>query len=378
MHAAMFYSPRVLRFNYGPAHPFQVERLADVVRLVTACGLLPHEGSPIEPRPCTRTVLERFHVPSYVEALEMTSTEGLRESPAFGLGSNDNPVFPGLWLYCLWIAGGSLDAARWLQEGLEEGEARRAFHLAGGLHHAHAGRASGFCYVNDGVLAIQELVRAGHRILYVDVDAHHGDGVQEAFYDTDRVLTVSIHQDGRTLFPGTGFPNEFGSGAGEGYSVNVPVLPGAGDADYEFFLNEILEPLIGLSRPDVLVTEIGVDALRDDPLTLLDWTLGGLDRFLQWAAGTGLPWLALGGGGYRRWNVIRGWSLTWARMIDRELPLDRPLEDGVGRLPEAWPIHLMDEAPPREVCDREMRMAHLDQVRDYLDTMVFTRICGGD
>lgn len=377
MHAAFFFSSRVLRFRYGPAHPFQLERLGDLMRLLRACAFLPREGSPIESHPCARTELEAFHDGRYIDALESTAREGFRELPCFGLGDADNPVFPGLWSYVLLVAGGSIEAARWILSEPVGGEPPRAFHPAGGLHHAHANRASGFCYVNDVVLAIQQFVAAGRRVLYVDIDAHHGDGVQEAFYATDRVLTVSIHQDGRTIFPGTGFPNESGQGVGEGYAVNVPVLPGASDPDYDRFMEEILQPLLEKFRPDILVTEIGVDALRDDPLTLLDWTLGGLDRFLLWADGTGLPWLALGGGGYRRWNVIRGWSLVWARMIRQPIPAERPMADEAGSLPESWPTHLFDEPPPRAICDREMRMTHFDEVQAILAQRVFPLIRGG-
>jgi acetoin utilization protein AcuC len=377
MQAALFYTPRVLRFDYGRVHPFQVARLGDVIRLCEALDLLPHGKSPIVPNPCSRADLDRFHSCEYLDLLEMTATEGLRESPKFGLGSSDNPIFPGLWLYCLTVAGGSIEAALWIAAGREIGLTRRAFHPAGGLHHAHADRASGFCYVNDGALAIERLVSAGLRVLYVDVDAHHGDGVQEAFYASDRVMAVSIHQDGRTLFPGTGFPNESGVGEGVGYSVNVPVLPGAGDDDYERFREEILVPLVKRFRPDVLVTEIGVDSLRDDPLTLLDWTLSGLNGFLEWCADTGLPWLALGGGGYRRWNVIRGWTAVWARMIGRDLPIERPRIDRSGPLPDSWPLVLSDESPPRAVCDLEMRMAHYLEVRSYLERHVFPLVRGG-
>ena len=376
MQAAFFFSRRTLDFRYGPDHPFEVERLADVLRFCSALELLPYEGSPVEFPPCTRQELERFHVPPYVDALERAETLPIRQQFAWGLGSGDNPVFPGLWEACLLTGGGSLSAARWLIEGLTRGERRVAFHPAGGLHHAHADRASGFCYVNDGVLAIQELVAAGHKTLYVDVDAHHGDGVQEAFYDSDRVLTVSVHQDGRTLFPGTGFPNEIGRGAGTGYAVNVPLMPGADDYEYDLFREEILAPLSEGFSPDVVVTEIGVDSLRDDPLTFLDWTLAGLGRFLDWVASSGLPWLALGGGGYRRWNVIRGWSLVWARMRDAELPRTRPLSDAAGMLPESWPIQIWDEPPPRAICDPTLRRAHLDEVRSVLERLVFPRVCG--
>ena len=332
MESALFFSPAQAQLSYGAGHPFQVERLADVMKMCAALGLLA-ERPPVEPAPALRADLERFHTPAYLDALAHAGALGPRERLVWGVGSEDCPAFPGLWESCLLTAGGSIGAARWMLEGMRAGVTRQAFHPGGGLHHAHADRASGFCYVNDVVLAIREIADAGHRVLYVDVDAHHGDGVQEAFYDSDRVLTVSVHQDGRTLFPGTGFPNEIGRGAGTGFAVNIPLLPGATDEDYDAVREGLLEPLRARFRPDVLVTEIGVDSMRDDPLTLLDWTLAGLERFLIWARKGGTPWLAVGGGGYRRWNVIRGWTLVWARMIGAELPDRRPQGDGPGKSP---------------------------------------------
>ena len=281
MQAALFFSPQLLDISYGAGHPFEVDRLADVLRLCCALGLLPWEGSPVQHAEADRQQIGRFHDAAYVDALESSESLTLQELAGWGIGLGDNPFFHGLWKACRLIAGGSIAAARWLLAGYGEGTVRRAFHPGGGLHHARRDRASGFCYVNDPVLAIQEIVASDRRVCYVDVDAHHGDGVQDAFYEDDAVLTISIHQDGRTIFPGTGFPNEIGRGRGAGYSVNVPVLPGATDAEYDFFRTEILTPMVDAFHPDVLVTEIGVDSLRDDPLALLNWTLAGLDRFLD-------------------------------------------------------------------------------------------------
>ena len=165
-----------------------------------------------------------------------------------------------------------------------------------------------------------------------------------------------------------------GRGRGAGYSVNVPVLPGATDAEYDFFRTEILTPMVDAFHPDVLVTEIGVDSLRDDPLALLNWTLAGLDRFLLWAQETGLPWLAFGGGGYRRWNVIRGWSLVWARMRERTLPRRRPAGTSDTDLPESWPVELWDEPPQREMTSDAARRKHLDQVCAVLHERVLPRL----
>lgn len=370
MRQGFVFRPDFLRFSYGPYHPFQIERLADVARMCRALGLLPLGDSPMPFPEATRTEIERFHDPSYLDALEAETELSPHEQLRWGLGTGDNPVFDGLWESCLLTAGGSLQAARWLLDGAARGEKRRVFHPAGGLHHAHRARASGFCYVNDGVLAIQEMVNAGWKVCYIDVDAHHGDGVQEAFYDTDRVLTLSIHQDGRTLYPGTGFVEEVGEGEGRGYSVNVPVLPGSGDPVYDYFIEEIASPVLDRFRPNAIVTEIGVDSLRGDPLTELSWTLAGLDRFLQWAAGTDIPWLALGGGGYNRWNVIRGWTLVWSRMLDRDLPETRPLADDEGRLPGSWPEQMWIEENEHDPGNPETCLLQVRRVRAAVEDLV--------
>ena len=374
MRAALFHHPGLMNFSYGAGHPFQIERIGDLLRMTRALGHLPRGSSPVSFPPASREELERFHSSSYLDALAMALELPPRELIPWGLGTSDNPVFPGLWDACLLTAGGSLAAARWVIEGMRTGEARRAFHPAGGLHHAHRERASGFCYVNDVVLAIQELLAAGHRVLYVDVDAHHGDGVQEAFYATDRVLTVSIHQDGRTLFPGTGFPHEIGTGAGTGFSMNVPLLPGSEDSIYDLFVAEILEPARTGFRPEALVTEIGVDSLAADPLAQLAWSLRGLDRFLDWAGGTKLPWLAVGGGGYNRWNVVRGWSLVWARMLEETLPPQRPTTDGQGDLPASWPRAFWDEEDVANGADPEACLTQVRGVRAILDELVLSRM----
>ncbi|MDM7916850.1 MAG: acetoin utilization protein AcuC, partial [Candidatus Eisenbacteria bacterium] len=345
----LFLDPRLGRFSYGRGHPFQPRRAADAILLARSLGLLEPGQIETSPPVASREELEAFHAPPYLDALERAVDLPPRDCVVWGLGDSDNPVFEGLWDYVRIVAGGSLAAVRWILEG-EPGRPRAAFHPGGGLHHAHRDRAAGFCYVNDGALAILEAASAGLRVCYVDIDAHHGDGVQEAFYESDRVLTISVHQDGRTLFPGTGFPNEIGRDAGEGYAINVPLLPGSGDPEYEIFRESLLVPLLDRFRPDLIVTEIGVDSMRDDPLALLDLTLEGLDRFLETIEERGTSWLALGGGGYRPWNAIRGWSLVWASLQGKRLPEHRPENDPEGRpLPASWPVRLWDEAPAREV-----------------------------
>ncbi len=322
MPTAFIHDPAVARFSYGASHPLKPIRLKLTVELIKACGLLlPDDPRLIVPVPATRQDLLAFHTPDYINMLE--ASNGGAEPPgaaAYGLGYGDNPVFPGMYDWSLLVAGSSLKAA----DLVESGEARIAFNISGGLHHAMAGRASGFCYVNDPVLAIRLLLSRGRRVAYVDIDAHHGDGVQAAFYDTDRVLTISLHETGEALFPGTGFQNETGEGAGKGYSVNVPLPPGAGDLEFARAFTDTVPPEIERFRPDVIVSQLGVDTFRTDPLAHLNVTTKGFSAMVEMIKGLCPKWVALGGGGYDIANVARAWTLAWAIMNDVEAPEEIP------------------------------------------------------
>jgi len=316
----------LLRFDFGPLHPFKVYRLGLTYSLMEAYGLtrLPGVYS-VTPRQATETEATSFHSLPYLEVLRLCDT-GLWVPSLFshGLGTSDNPVFPGVYDWAMLVAGASLQCA----EEILAGRACAAFNLAGGLHHAMPSRASGFCHVNDGAVAIHAFLSAGKRVAYVDIDAHHGDGVQHAFYSSDRVLTVSVHQSGYTLFPGSGFANEMGEAAGRGYAVNVPLLPGARDDAFEKAYVEVLLPVLRAFDPDVLVTQLGADALLGDRVAGLSMSLPQFERMVAGFRELGKPWLALGGGGYDVGNVARAWTLAWAQMNDVVLP--------DGETPAAW------------------------------------------
>lgn len=322
MRTIFLYNPKVVQFDYGMTHPFRLERLWLTEYICGSLGLFSGDRGRQESfEPVARDDLLPAHDSSYLDALEGAS-EGLQVPglASHGLGSGDNPVFPGLWEYSLYTAGGSLRAA----DLLGSGKAERVFHPGGGLHHAMPARASGFCYVNDVVLAIRRLLDEGRRVFYLDIDAHHGDGVQAAFYETNRVMTVSVHQDGRTLFPGTGFPEEVGRAEGTGFSVNVPLLPHMSDSDYMRVCEEIILPLLKAFEPDVLVTELGADSLRGDPLTNLEFGLPAWWETMERIASWKIPWLAVGGGGYDLANAMRAWSLTWMAMVEAGRPTALP------------------------------------------------------
>jgi acetoin utilization protein AcuC len=231
----------------------------------------------------------------------------------YRFGPGDNPVFPGMYETEAIKAGSTLLAARLVLDK----QVDVAFSFAGGLHHAMAGHASGFCVFNDPAIAIQWVVDQGLRVVYVDIDAHHGDGVQAAFYDSDRVMTLSLHESGRYLFPGTGFVEELGSRAGRGYSINLPFLPYTSDAVYQWAFAEIVPPLIERFAPDVLFTQLGVDTHYLDPLTHMQLTTEAFGAAVRAFREMDLPWVAMGGGGYNVHTVARAWTLAYGIMSDR-------------------------------------------------------------
>ncbi|HEX9024484.1 MAG TPA: acetoin utilization protein AcuC [Geobacteraceae bacterium] len=314
---ALIYSPLFSRFSYGDDHPFKPQRYRLVRELMEAYGLLSLPSMEIRDcRPVEDELVLTFHDPAYVARLkEFSASDEPRADFRFGLGDADCPVFGGLYECAALGAGASFEAARLVEE---EGFGI-AFNLAGGWHHAHRARASGFSYLNDAVLAINWLVERGRRVVYLDIDAHHGDGVQEGFYATDRVLTISLHESGIYFFPGTGFEDEIGEGSGRGYSVNVPLIAHTDDALYMKAFDEVAYPLIAAFDPDVIVTQIGADTFRTDPLTRLEVTTHSYSYIMRKLKALKIPWVALGGGGYDLMNTARAWTIAWGVMNGVEL-----------------------------------------------------------
>jgi acetoin utilization protein AcuC len=218
----------------------------------------------------------------------------------------------------LLTTGGTLVA----MEEVLAGRVRVAFNGSGGLHHAMRSRASGFCIYNDPAIVCGLLADRGLKVAYVDIDAHHGDGVQEAFYDTDQVLTISLHQDGHTLFPGTGFADERGTGRGAGFSVNVPLPPFTDDRAYVRAFDEVVPPLLSRFGPDVLVTQQGIDPHFSDPLTHLQLSTHAREHVVRWFVATPHPWVAMGGGGYSLDAVRRTWAMEFLLMLGAPVPDD--------------------------------------------------------
>jgi len=322
MKNAFIYTDAYLDYDYGPTHPLRVIRLKLTYELIRAYGLLDLPSVKfIHTVNADEEDLALFHGREYLNALKQANEGHWQEDTySYGLGPGDNPIFPGLYNWSLLTVGATLQAVDFVASG--EGEV--AFNIAGGLHHAMRSRASGFCYVNDPVIGILKLLNGGKRVAYIDIDAHHGDGVQKAFYETDQVLTISLHEGGYTLFPGTGFEHEIGEGKGEGYSVNLPFPPETDDEVYFWAFEEIVPPLINAFRPDVVVSQLGVDTFYNDPLTNLHLSIFGFEKVVRQIKDLAPRWVALGGGGYDISNVARAWTLAWAVMNNIELGEELP------------------------------------------------------
>jgi acetoin utilization protein AcuC len=322
MRTALIYTERYADFDYGAAHPLRIARLKLTYELMRANGLLSLPSMRlIETRAASEEELALFHTRDYLDVLKHSSQGSPREDAyLYGLGPGDNPIFEGMWEWSLLASGASIQCAQLVAEG----EVDVAFNIAGGLHHAFEDRASGFCYINDPVIAIYWLLDRGKRVAYIDIDAHHGDGVQRAFYGTNRVLTISLHESGTFLFPGSGYEPEMGGGEGLGFAVNVPLQPFTGDETYVWAFEEVVPPLVRGFAPDVVVTQLGVDTFYGDPLAHLCLTTKGFTAVIEKLRGLSIPWIALGGGGYEVTNVAKAWTLAWAVMNGVELGDDLP------------------------------------------------------
>lgn len=320
--AAIVYNDKLSQHVLSPNHPMKPVRLRYMHELMKESGLL---DSPLlqqaEPRMASRDEILLSHDADYVDAVQVIGSGGIVPGMhEFGIGLGDNPPRLGMYDSTALVVGSTLVATQLVTDG----QIPVAFSPAGGVHHhAMFNRASGFGVFNDTSIAIQGLVNDGLRIAYVDIDCHHGDGVQAAFYDTDRVLTISLHESGQWLFPGTGFVDETGSGAGEGYSVNVPLAPYTQDELWLGTFDEIVPPLVNAYSPDLLFIQLGIDTHFRDPLTHLQLTTQGFTaavaRLLNLGAESGGT-VAVGGGGYDMGAVARAWTMALAEMSGFALP----------------------------------------------------------
>jgi acetoin utilization protein AcuC len=306
---AFLYSPEIEGLSYPPDCPFKTQRASLTRQRLKSFGLLGGDGCvEVASRKASLAELKKFHPARYLKELQRAAGGDLTvDGLHMGLGGPDTPVFKDMFDCGAWACGAGLVAA----DLLLEGRADIAFNLLGGFHHAMAEHAAGFCFLNDMVLACMKLADAGKRVLYLDVDAHHGDGVQSAFYQRKDVMTVSLHETGRTLFPWGGFENEIGEGPGRGYNVNVPLPPETYDEAFLTAFDSLAVPLVEFFRPDVIVLELGMDMLAGDPLTHLRMTNNVVVEIMERLLRFNHPMLVAGGGGYHVENTVRGWALAW-------------------------------------------------------------------
>lgn len=347
---AFIYSAELLQYRFHDKHPFNPLRLKLTVDLLREAGLIGEEDI-VPPRLASEEELNLVHLMDYVEAVGRAGdgTFNERDLYQYELGSEDVPVFPGMHRASSLIVGATLTAA----ELVLEDRVKHGVNIAGGLHHAQPGKASGFCVYNDAAVAIAWIKKKyGARVLYIDTDAHHGDGVQNVFYDDPDVMVISIHESGRYLFPGTGDIFEQGKGEGFGTTVNIPMEPLTGDASWISAFKSVVIPHARLFVPDIIISQHGCDGHYLDPLSHLALTMASfkeIPRIIHWLAEQLCQGrlVVLGGGGYN-WQVVpRAWALLWSAVSERKL------ED---RLPEAWIDKYqqeMGEFVPRTFSDPE-------------------------
>jgi acetoin utilization protein AcuC len=339
--SALVWDPAVTSYRFRPDHPFNPKRLDLSISLIEALGLL--DGTTcrmVAPRMATDEELLAVHSREYVDAVKRFSAGGSTEGAArYGLGTDDTPIFPGMHDITALVTGATLRAA----ELVMSGEVKRSFSIAGGLHHAHHDRGSGFCVYSDLAAAIAWIRREHQaRVLYLDYDAHHGDGVQGIFYADPEVLTLSLHESGRYLYPGTGFVDELGEGDGYGYSLNLPLEPFTEDGSWLDIHRKLLPEVIEAYRPDVIVVQNGCDGHSLDPLThlrastrLYEETIRIVCEVADSVCGGRV--VATGGGGYAVWQVVpRAWTLIWGGLSGQQVP---------NRVPREWLDRWQGEAP---------------------------------
>ncbi|RKP27374.1 hypothetical protein SYNPS1DRAFT_12767, partial [Syncephalis pseudoplumigaleata] len=316
-----FYDHDVGNYTYCAGHPMKPHRVRMAHNLVVNYGLY-KKMSIVRPERATARRMTRFHTDEYIDFLQRVTPETadsfIVQQARFNVGE-DCPIFDGLFEFCSISAGGSIGNAR----KLNSNECDIAINWAGGLHHAKRMEASGFCYVNDIVLAILELLRYHQRVLYIDIDIHHGDGVEEAFYTTDRVMTCSFHKHGE-YFPGTGDIDDIGLDKGKYYAVNVPLRDGMNDEAYRDLFQTTISHIMGWYRPGAVVLQCGADSLAGDRLGCFNLSMRGHAACVEFMKSFNVPLLVVGGGGYTIRNVARAWtyetSILCGVQLDEQLP----------------------------------------------------------
>lgn len=358
---AFLYTDELLTYDLGSKHPLQQRRLQLVDRQLERLGAFtptaPNNGGTIvrlAPTAIDEDLLGRVHTAEYLEVVRRASkgNHGL-DLRRFGLGPGDTPAFEGMWEASKLYAGGTVDAAKLVLSG----EAEIAFNVAGGLHHAHPWKAYGFCVFNDLALGVTALLEGGkERVMYVDIDVHHGDGVQVCHWDDPRVLTLSLHESGRWLFPGTGFPEEIGGPNAQGTAINVPFAPNTGDAVWWDAFEQVVPEAFARFQPQALVLQLGADAHFGDPLAHLQITSRTWMRVVEvlLTLGKDIPIVVTGGGGYNIATVERLWTMV--ALTCAGLPVPESLHDTEVPIPD----------PGQQATARAYADAQVEALKGYL------------
>eukprot|EP01112_Ceratiomyxa_fruticulosa_P007684 TRINITY_DN1993_c0_g2_i1.p1 TRINITY_DN1993_c0_g2~~TRINITY_DN1993_c0_g2_i1.p1 ORF type:complete len:412 (+),score=70.32 TRINITY_DN1993_c0_g2_i1:255-1490(+) len=356
---AYFYDTDVGNYYFGQGHPMKPHRIRMAHNLLLNYNIL-NLMKTYKPRRASEVEMSRFHSDDYIDFLKTVAPDNM-ESQLHKLKRfnivEDCPVYDGMFQFCQISAGGSIDGAAKLNHGNND----ICINWAGGLHHAKQKEASGFCYVNDIVLGILELLKYHQRVLYIDIDVHHGDGVEEAFYTTDRVMTVSFHKFG-DFFPGTGDLGDIGIGKGKNYSVNFPLKDGISDFAY---LEEVFKPVIrhvvDWYRPEAIVLQCGADSLAGDRLGCFNISSKAHGECVSFVKKFNLPLLVLGGGGYTVRNVARCWTYETAICCDVELEDELPYNEYIEYYAPDFRLHI----PPSNMMDQNTRDA-LERARNTI------------
>lgn len=377
--SSFIFSESLLSYHFHKEHPFNQKRVALTKDLLKKTHILTNADI-LEPRMANEDELALFHEPTYIAAVKKAGNGllSLEEGYTFGLGTEDTPFFPHMHEAASLLVGGTLTAV----DAVLNGHSQHALHLGGGLHHGFTSKASGFCIYNDGAIAIKYIrKKLNVKVLYIDTDAHHGDGVQSAFYDDPNVCTVSIHETGRYLFPGSGHMNERGMNDGYGYSFNLPIDAFTEDESFIHVYESALMKIADFFKPDIIITQNGVDAHFYDPLTHLCSTMKTFEMIPLLAHDLAHKycngkWIALGGGGYDMWRVVpRAWGQLWSVMktggiFNGKLPttwIDQWQGSAPHPLPISWHDHV-DSHPviPRKAAIEEKNHNMLDAVLKYI------------
>ncbi|GAA5878590.1 hypothetical protein JCM3774_004074 [Rhodotorula dairenensis] len=350
---AYFYDPDAGAYAFNLVHPMKPHRIRMAHNLITNYGLDRHLDVLLPDR-CTPHEMTRFHSDEYIDCLARVTPETFDHMTANGsrfLVGEDCPSFEGLFEFCSISAGGSLSAAR----RLIDGKADVAVNWAGGLHHAKKREASGFCYINDIVLAILELLRYHARVLYIDIDVHHGDGVEEAFYTTDRVMTASFHKFG-DFFPGTGAEGDKGKGRGKGYAVNFPFKDGIDDENYQSVFKPVIQKIMEWYRPGAVVLQCGADSLASDKLGPFNLSMRGHASCVAFLRTFNVPLIMVGGGGYTVRNVARTWAFETGLAAGVEMNPDMPFNEYIEWFGPEFKLHVpsnnMENSNSREYLEK--------------------------